>query len=61
MPKILVVEDEADLSCVIREWLEEDYHVVEIAASGTDSAQRVYYARTIDAQLQSGVKCRFIN
>ncbi|HEY9719674.1 MAG TPA: response regulator transcription factor [Trichormus sp.] len=37
MAKILLVEDEADLAMLIREWLENDVHLVEHVSSGSDA------------------------
>lgn len=37
MAKILIVEDEADLAKLVRNWLEREHHLVEIAESGIDA------------------------
>jgi DNA-binding response OmpR family regulator len=37
MAKILVVEDEVDLAKLVRNWLERDHHLVEVAESGIDA------------------------
>ncbi|PZM85157.1 MAG: DNA-binding response regulator [Candidatus Melainabacteria bacterium] len=39
MAKILVVEDEEDLSSVITEWLVRDHHVVESVDNGADALE----------------------
>jgi len=36
MAKILIVEDEADLAKLVRNWLEREHHLVEIAESGIE-------------------------
>jgi two-component system, OmpR family, response regulator len=37
MAKILVVEDEADLAKLVRNWLEREHHLVEVAENGADA------------------------
>lgn len=37
MAKILVVEDEADLAKLVRNWLEREHHLVEVAENGIDA------------------------
>jgi two-component system, OmpR family, response regulator len=39
--RILLVEDEPELAKLIREWLEEEYHSLEIAADGLDGLNRM--------------------
>jgi len=41
MAKILLVEDEPGLSGAIKEWLTEEYHLVEIAATGKEALERL--------------------
>lgn len=41
MAKILVVEDEEDLSSVITEWLVKDHHVVESVDDGAEALERL--------------------
>ena len=36
MAKILIVEDEADLAELVKNWLVKDHHLVEIADDGLD-------------------------
>ncbi len=43
MAKILLVEDEPDLSELIREWLKADKHVVEVVSSGEDAIDRLKF------------------
>ncbi len=41
MAKILLVEDEPGLCGAIKEWLTEEHHLVEIAATGKEALQRL--------------------
>jgi DNA-binding response OmpR family regulator len=41
MPKILLVEDEKELADVIRDWLSEDFHLVETATDGHEALRRL--------------------
>jgi DNA-binding response OmpR family regulator len=41
MAKILLVEDEKDISGAIKEWLADDYHLVEIIDSGSVALERM--------------------
>ncbi len=41
MPNILVIEDNQDLSHEIKEWLEDEGHVVDLATDGKDGLQRL--------------------
>lgn len=43
MAKILLVEDEQDLSDLIREWLKADKHVVEVVSNGEDAVDRLKF------------------
>ena len=39
MAKILLVEDEPELSAVVLEWLKDDHHLVEVASDGLQAMQ----------------------
>lgn len=41
MSRILVVEDEVELSKVMKEWLEDEFHVVNTAFSGEEAAAKL--------------------
>lgn len=41
MAKILLVEDESGLSGAIKEWLTDEYHLVELAATGNEALERL--------------------
>jgi len=41
MAKILLVEDEPDLAVTIKEWLADEYHLVEVVANGEDALSRL--------------------
>lgn len=41
MAKILLVEDETDLSGAIKEWLSDEYHLVELASDGNEALSRL--------------------
>lgn len=43
MAKILLVEDEPDLSELVGEWLKAEHHVVEIVANGEDAVDRLRF------------------
>ncbi len=41
MAKILLVEDEPGLSGAIKEWLTDEYHLVELATTGEDALMKI--------------------
>lgn len=41
MAKILLVEDEPDLSGAIAQWLADEYHMVELVANGKDALEKL--------------------
>src|SRR4051812_617336 len=43
MAKILLVEDEIDLSQLIHEWLKTEKHVVEVVSNGEDAVDRLKF------------------
>ncbi len=42
MARILIVEDEIELSQVIAEWLEDEFHVVEAAYTGKEALKKLF-------------------
>jgi DNA-binding response OmpR family regulator len=45
MAKILLVEDEPDLAGAIKEWLTEEYHLVEVATTGEEALSKLAAAQ----------------
>lgn len=43
MAKILLVEDEPDISVIISEWLKNEHHVVELVETGDDALDRLKF------------------
>lgn len=41
MARILVVEDEVELSRIMREWLEDEFHVVNTAFTGNEALSKL--------------------
>jgi DNA-binding response OmpR family regulator len=45
MAKILIVEDDADLSDSLKQWLEQEHHVCDVVGSGTEAVEMLEYTR----------------
>src|ERR1700733_7488016 len=45
MAKILLVEDEPDLAGAIKEWLTEEYHLIEVATTGEEALSKLAAAQ----------------
>jgi DNA-binding response OmpR family regulator len=55
MAKILIVEDDSDLSDSLKQWLEQDHHVCDVIGSGTEALEMLNYTKydllILDVQL----------
>src|ERR1700733_15328324 len=55
MAKILIVEDDSDLSDSLQQWLEQDHHTCDVVGSGTEAIEMLDYTKydllILDVQL----------
>jgi DNA-binding response OmpR family regulator len=55
MAKILIVEDDSDLSDSLKQWLEQDHHVCDVIGSGIEALEMLNYTKydllILDVQL----------